>query len=464
MSMLGAGRSLTLGGRMVPIDPRTLLRALGREALAMPRPLRLWIGFLLVVIAVAAPAALLALPPGWEVLGTTPAFEWGLLIVAYVFFAITTSGLCLAASLGTVFGIDRFRPLEKRHAILAVLCLLTAFGIIALDLHYPIRMVFGAVIHPSPTSPMWWMGACYAFYLCVLLVEVWSMFTEHPGIHRVACAVAAATAVAAPTTLGAVFAVLAARTFWNDAFTPVAMVATAFLSGTSLLAVVLATVQRLRLTGADRVERLAIPGLRTLLAIGLIVVTLLLGREIVVGLTSDRAALASATNALVAGPLAPGFWVVRVALGLAAPLVLLALPRTRTPAWTGIAAALALVGAFVDRLVFVSAGQIGPTSVAGVVVSPYTTYAPTLVEIGILLGSVAFVALGLTLAERYLDMGETDFHPLVRLPSLAALGRLPSRPRLPSLPNRPSLRLPHLPRRRPAPRDEGAGTAPGEPS
>ena len=89
-------------------------------------------------------------PPGWEVFGTSPTFEWGLLIVAYVFFAITTSGLCLASSLGTVFGIERFRPLEKRHAVLALLCLITAFGIIALDLHYPIRMVFGAVLVPSP--------------------------------------------------------------------------------------------------------------------------------------------------------------------------------------------------------------------------------------------------------------------------------------------------------------------------
>ena len=91
-----------------------------------------------------------------------------------------TSGLCLASSLGTVFGIERFRPLEKRHAILAVLSLTTAFLIIALDLHYPIRMVLGAVFVPSPSSPMWWMGVFYGVYLVVLLVEVWSMFTPPP--------------------------------------------------------------------------------------------------------------------------------------------------------------------------------------------------------------------------------------------------------------------------------------------
>ena len=53
------------------------------------------------------------IPPGWEVFGTTPSFEWGLMIVGYVFFAIMTSGLCLASSLGTVFGIERFRPVRE---------------------------------------------------------------------------------------------------------------------------------------------------------------------------------------------------------------------------------------------------------------------------------------------------------------------------------------------------------------
>ncbi len=135
------------------------------------------------------------------------------MIVGYVFFAIMTSGLCLASSLGTVFGIERFRPFEKRHAILAVLSLTTAFVIIALDLHYPVRMVFGAMLVPSPSSPMWWMGVFYGVYLVVLLVEVWSMFTDHPKIHQCACTVAACVAICAPATLGAVFGVLDAKSF-----------------------------------------------------------------------------------------------------------------------------------------------------------------------------------------------------------------------------------------------------------
>lgn len=408
--MLGNTRSLTLAGHTVPLAPRAALTAIAREAVGMPRPLQLWIGFLLVVLGLAVPAALLALPPGWEVLGTTPTFEWGLLIIGYVFFAITTSGLCLASSLGTVFGIDRFRPLEKRHAILALLCLIAAFGIIALDLHYPVRLAFGAVLVPSPTSPMWWMGVFYALYLCVLVVEVWSMFTGHPRIHQAACTMAACTAIVAPATLGAVFGVLVARPFWHGPFTPILMVASAFLAGTSLLGIVFYAVHRLRLEGAERAESLAIPAIRFLLTIGLVLVSALVARQVIAGLTSNEPAFVAATTGLLAGPLALEFWGLRVVLGLVLPLVLVRLPASRTAGGTFTAATLAFVGVFADRFTFVSAGQIAPTSAAGVVAAPWTTYTPSLVEIAIVLGAAAFVALGYTLAERYLDLREAAAH------------------------------------------------------
>jgi len=416
--MIGIGPSLTLAGHVIPLRPRAALAAAAHEAVTMPRGLQLWIAFLLVLIGLAVPAALFALPPGWEVVGTTPTVEWGLLIVGYVFFAITTSGLCLASSLGTVFGIERFRPLEKRHAILALLCLTTAFGIIALDLHYPVRMVLGAVLVPSPTSPMWWMGVFYGAYLCVLVVEVWSMFTNHPTIHQAACTTAACLAIAAPATLGAVFGVLVSRPFWHGPFTPILMVSSAFLSGTALLGIVFYVVARLRLTGAERAVSLAIPAIRTLLAIGLVLVSVLITRQLIAGLIDDRPAFVDATRALLVGPLALQFWVVRVGLGLAVPLLLVALPATRTPAGTLLAALLAIVGVFVDRFTFVLAGQIGPTTVSGVVSAPWAEYTPTLVEIGIIAGAVAFVALGYTLAERYLDLREARAHVFVPIPDL----------------------------------------------
>ncbi len=400
-----------VAGHLVRVDPRAVARAVRDEVSGMPRGLRRWLIGLAVLMVIGAAGAARSLIPGDKGLGTTPTFEWGILIVGYVFFAITTSGLCLASSLGTVFGIDRFRPLEKRHAILAVLSLVTAFGLIALDLHYPVRMVLGAVFNPSPTSPMWWMGMVYGIYLCFLLVEVWSMFSHHPRIHQAACTCSTGAALVAPTTLGAVFGVLAARPFWHGIFTPVLMTSSAFLAGASLLGIALYFVHRFRLAGVDRAVRLGIPSIQLLMAIGLGVVSALIARQVIAGLLGSEPGLEEATAALVAGPLAIPFWGLRVAAGLVAPVILLALPATRTPAGTLAASILAFGGVAVDRILFVAAGQIAPTTaVSGVVSSPYASYVPSPVEVAILVGAVAVVAFAYTLAERYLDMSESDFH------------------------------------------------------
>jgi molybdopterin-containing oxidoreductase family membrane subunit len=428
-----------VAGRAIVADPRLAWRAVHREAVSAPRALKAWLAMLSVLILVGAAGAIRSIFPGDKGTATTPTFEWGILIVGYVFFAVTTSGLCLASSLGTVFGIERFRPLEKRHAILAVLCLVTAFGVIALDLHYPVRLVFGAALNPSPTSPMWWMGVFYGIYLCFLLVEVWSMFWGHPRIHGMACVLASCMAIIAPTTLGAVFGVVSARPYWAGVFTPLLMLATAFLSGTALLGVVFGMVDRLHLTGFERAGSLAIPAIRSLLALGLVIAGVLVAREVIVGLTSGDPGLSAATRALVSGPLAIAFIGVRVVIGLALPMVLIVLPRTRTALGLSAAGCLAIVGAFADRLTFVSAGQISPlTAVSGVVSTPYAAYTPSPVEISILIGAVALIAMVYTLAERYLDLRESDVHVGFTLPvglrawrlgSVAAhLGHVPGRP------------------------------------
>lgn len=417
-----------VAGRALVADPRLAWRAVRLEAETTPRGLKAWFGVLGFLVLVGGLGAVRSLFPGDKGIATTPTFEWGLLIVGYVFFAVTTSGLCLVSSLGTVFGIDRFRPLEKRHAVLAVLCLVTAFGIIALDLHYPVRLVFGAALNPSPSSPMWWMGVFYGIYLGFLLVEVWSMFWNHPRIHGMACVLSSAMAIIAPTTLGAVFAVVSSRPFWAGTFTPLLMLATALLSGTALLGVVFALVDRLQLTGFERAGRLAIPAIRSALLLALVIVACLVGREIVGGLTSADPGLLAATRALVLGPLAIEFVGIRVVLGLLLPLALLIVPFTRTAGGLFAAGCLAIVGVFADRLTFVSGGQISPlTATSGVVSGPYAAYSPSLVEISILVGAVALVALLYTLAERYLDLRESDVHVRFALPR--SLGDLwPHRP------------------------------------
>ena len=376
----------------------------------MPVALQAWFGFLLAILAVMAIAAIVSIPPGWEVFGTTPAFEWGLMIIGYVFFAIMTSGLCLASSLGTVFGIERFQPFEKRHAILAVLSLTTAFLIIALDLHYPVRMIFGAIFVPSPSSPMWWMGVFYGAYLVVLLVEVWSLFTPHPKIHQYACTTAAVVAILAPFTLGAVFGVMNAKAFWFGIFTPILMVGSAFLAGTAFLGIVFYLVYRLRLADFERATPIALPSVRLLLAVGLAIVSALLARQVVAGLDAEARGLREATSALLTGPLALLFWP-RIIGGLLVPAVLVVLPVGRRAGRSSRPASSPFPGSS-------STGSCSSQRARSRRTAPARGPGPTPTRptrrrswsSRSSLGGGAFMALLYTLAERYLDMGEGDQH------------------------------------------------------
>jgi molybdopterin-containing oxidoreductase family membrane subunit len=418
-----AARSVHL---RLAVRPREIPAWLGAEWRSMSRPLRAWLLALAGMCAIGGVAALIALPPGWEVLGTSPTVEWGLLISAYVFFAVTTSGLCLTSSLGTVFGVERFKPLERRHAILAILSLVTAFGVIAVDLHWPLRLLFGVVLSPAPSSPMWWMGVAYGAYLAVLVVEIWSMFTWRQRLHQAACTAAAVMAIIAPFTLGAVFGVVLPRPFWHGLLSPALMVSTALLSGTCLLALVFGAVGVLRLRDFRAARRRALRGVRAILTLAILLVGALVAARVLTGLGSDDVVLERTTQMVLSGPLAPEFWGGRVLLGIVVPLLLAWWPRGRLDRRMLLAGAACLLGVLLDRTMFVLAAQMTPASsgTGGVVSIPWAAYIPSPVEIGIVIGGIGFVALVYTLVERYVDLGESDMHSGL---SLAPLRRLLAR-------------------------------------
>lgn len=399
--------SVTIAHQTIRIDPRAAWGAARSELARQPRPVRWWLAFLGLLVLFGAYGDIVSIAPGDEVLGTTPTVEWGILIAAYVFFVVTTSGLCLVSSLGQVFGIERFRPVARRAVVLALVFLLAGFLVIALDLHYPIRLLFGVVLSPSPFSAMWWMGTLYAAYLAFLLLELWGMFTGTERLARAGSTLALGAAIVAPSTLGAVFGVLVARPFWHGSVVPAYFLLTALLSGTALLGIVFFLVNRLELRGHGPETERVVPALGTLLALALAGTLFLTAWQTIIGLYGGVPGLSEATQALVVGPLALRFWIVRVLLGLLVPLVILVLPRPTTALGVLVASCLALVGIFADRIGFVAAGQIAPGPAAsGVVSHRLAEYAPTLVEVSIVVGALGLVGLLYTLAERFLDLAE----------------------------------------------------------
>ncbi len=392
----------------------TAREAVAAEVASQPRHLRRWFAALTAVLVIGAIAAALTVPPGAEVFGTNPRFEWGILIAAYVFLVVTTSGLCLVNSLGMVFGIDRFKPLEMRHVILALLFLVAGFGVIALDLHYPLRILFGVVLSPAPSSPMWWMGTVYAMYLGILVFELIANVSPYQRLAHAACVIATGFAIVAPTTLGMVFGNLVSRPFWQGSAVPVYLVLTAILSGASVLGIVFALVNRLRLPGHGPDATAVIVGVRWVLLITLGVVMGYTALRTAIAVTIGSAAEREAVAALLVGPLGPQSWVVRVGIGLVVPLLILLWPTTRRSATVFGASTFVLVGMFFDRFGFVAAGQIASSTSASGIVADIATYTPSLIEIGIVIGAIAAVGLLYTLAERFLDLsspgGPADVH------------------------------------------------------
>jgi Ni/Fe-hydrogenase subunit HybB-like protein len=435
-----------VAGHTIPLTGATAREALdvvGRmvraEIASQPRTLRRWFAVLTVLLAIGGVAAALSLPPGGKAFGTTPPVEWGLLIASYVFFVVTTSGLCLVSSLGMVFGIDRFKPVEMRHVVLALLFLVTGFGVIALELHYPLRLIFGVVLSPAPSSPMWWMGTVYGIYLGVLVFELLANLSTHPRLAHAACIVSSGMAVVAPSMLGLVFANLVSRPFWQGSLVPLYLVLTALLSGASVLGIAFVLVGRFSLPGHGAEAAGVVGGIARLLVILLATVigytVLRTAAAMVIGSPGERAA----AEALVVGPLGLQSWVVRVAIGLVAPLAILLWPRRREGAAVLLASVLTLIGLFVDRVSFVAAGQIAPaTAASGIVAEPYASYVPSPDEIGIIVGALALVILLYTLAERFLDLsspgGKGDVHgirasgrrSILRRPLALAAGQAPA--------------------------------------
>jgi molybdopterin-containing oxidoreductase family membrane subunit len=418
-----AGLVMHVGGRHVEVSSRRIRASIK----AYPARLKSWLVLCLTIMAVSVLAALAALPVGWEVMGTSPTMEWGLLIAGYVVLAITTSGLCLTVSLSSVYGLHALRPLERRGVMLALICLAAAFGTILLDLQYPLRLVFGAVLSPSPQSSMWWMGVAYAGYLVILLIEVITMYTRFHVLHQWSAALASVMAVVAPFTLGTVFGRIQAHSLWEGIWTPILMLCSAFLAGVSLLSIVAAVVVRFSRRDHQRMEQDTVPMLQRLLALALIVIAVLVMRELVVGLASTTRGLSAATMTLVSGPFSIPFWVLRVGIGLVLPLALLVGPSSRKPYNLGLAGVGALIGVVVDRLLFVLAGLASPVSaVAGNVDFPFAVYVPSLVEVLIMMGALATIGLGYALAEHHLNLGEPDHHAhygIVRLARRLAGGR-----------------------------------------
>jgi molybdopterin-containing oxidoreductase family membrane subunit len=332
----------------------------------------------------------------------TREMPWGLLIAAYVFFVVTSTGLCLVSSIGHVFNVDGLKPIAKRSVFLAIVSIVAGFVIIGFEIENPWRMPIYNMLSANPTSNIWWMGTLYGAYLFFMSVEFALL---QMGKHKQAGILGllgVVSGVAAHSNLGAVFGLLGGREFWHGPYMPIYFITSAMMSGCA--AVIFFTWMGYKANGWQMSEPLK-NSLRTTAKLGATLTAVIMfftTWKMISGISGHPPGKYEAMMALVNGPYAVNFWVGEVMLGMVIPFFLIISVKARNLSVLFVAAVSAIIGIFFMRYDLVVVGQIVPHfHEYGVIDLPeYFPYVPSLHEIMVTLGGIGLCVMGFLMGER----------------------------------------------------------------
>ena len=334
--------------------------------------------------------------------GVTRNVPWGILIAAYVFFVVTSTGLCIVSSVGHVFGFKNFNPIAKRAVFLSIATIVAGFLVIAFEIENSWRMPVGNVVGANITSNIWWMGTLYGAYLFFMMIEFVMLQKEQ---HRTATMFGLAgllTGVVAHSNLGAVFGLLNGREFWHGPYMPIYFIASAAMSG--CVAIIFFTILAYRANNwkmSDDMKK-SMEGVAKFGALMMAVILFFTSWKMITGITGNPPGKYTAMMSLINGPYSVNFWVGEIALGLVIPFILIMATRGRNMGLLFVASLAGMIGIFFMRYDLVIIGQLIPHYHGmGLVDYPEMfTYMPTFHEIIITVAGISFCGLLFLIGEK----------------------------------------------------------------
>jgi len=204
-----------------------------KELLAFPKTP---VNILLAVIIVSFVAMFfigvgIYLVHGHHAYNVTREHPWGLLIAVYIFFVVSSTGLCIVGSLGDVFGFKDYMEISKRAIFGSIVTIMAGFAVIAFEIGHPVTMLIYNVLTPGFTSAIWWMGTLYGLYLTFMIIEFVFLLKHDMKMAKIFGLSGLLIGLAAHSNLGGVFGFLNARTISNGVFYPTYFILTAFITG-----------------------------------------------------------------------------------------------------------------------------------------------------------------------------------------------------------------------------------------
>ena len=353
---------------------------------------------------------------GLGVTGMNNGTSWGLYITCFMFFVGLSAGGLIVASSASVFHVADYKKVALPAVILSTVCICCAGMFVLIDLG-GIQRVWRIITGPNPTSPLFWDICVITLYLVINVVYLYFMKSKKPGAQDKVAIVsrfALPIAILVHSVTAWIFGLQIAREGWYSAIMAPIFVASAMDSGLALLLIVLLALSAAKVFDLGRKLMGTLAGL---LATCIAVDAFFIGCELLTVAYPQTAGGMETLGEMFFGATAPFFWFEIVA-GLALPFLILVFSRNRQrPALVILASALVVVGVFFKRVWLLFTAFIHPNvygapgissgSSAGVhadaagIWSTVGVYAPTWVEITVVIGVVSLGALAfLVLAKR----------------------------------------------------------------
>lgn len=367
----------------------------------------IWLAVLGLGVLLGLYATVMLFSKGHVLFNTNDVIMWSLPLGAYIFLALTSSGLTLLAAIPLVFGVRKYEPFAKRLVFLSIATLVGGFVAIGLELGSVFHMIH-IMLSPNLSSPIWWMGAIYSVELVLLAAKFYrlhrgdwhSRLSKHLGTASFFCA------LVAPLMIGSVFGITESRITYFGPVMSIYCLLMAFLSGLALFMLYSMVIEKVSGSAPAGSEALTAEFLTIFryAASAVVVFTL-------VKLAIESATVVPEFLAATKYKYAFGAWgrvPNEVVFGLFLPYVLLLIPGVVKSAGGRIfAAALMWIGALAMHMEILIAGQSHPIGPKAEQFPEFMTYFPSVWEWLVFLFAVTVMLLLYTLGERYLKLTAT---------------------------------------------------------
>lgn len=326
--------------------------------------------------------------------------NWGLPIVTYDYFVLTSTGLALIACLPFVLGWNDFYPVARRCLWLALAALIAGGAALMLELGHPVRALYAIPLNFQYQSPMFWKVLFIGAYVALLLM-LFLQPNDDARSQRRGRAIAIALLVAllgVTVTAGALFGMMAMRPFWFGGMVPVLFLVESILGGLAFAIVITYVAHGFDPTRLpDRVHQWLIGAMPRAFALLLGVMIVMIGTRALTGAWSNADGL-QVWGWLLSSPL----FYLELGLGLMLPLLLMLTELRSHPAIQLSSAVLVLLALFISRYEFIIGGQMVPLF-KGSWVPGFIDYAPSFAEWMLALLSLSITFAVYAVGEKWFD-------------------------------------------------------------